>query len=100
MTEFDTAAVIECASLAPSVHNTQPWKFVPTGSGLDVFAERGRQLDYLDPPSRQLHVSCGAALEFACVATRAAGRACDVQLLPDPARTDLLGHVAAGDARP
>lgn len=100
MTEFDAGAVIECASLAPSVHNTQPWKFVPTASGLDVFAESGRQLGYLDPTSRQLHVSCGAALEFACVATRAAGRACDVQLLPEPARDDLLAHLAVGDNEP
>src|SRR3954452_24491954 len=100
MTEFDTAAVIECASLAPSVHNTQPWKFVPTGSGLDMLADSGRQLDYLDPTSRQLHVSCGAALEFAVVTTRAVGRACHVQLLPDPARADLLAHVEVGGEEP
>lgn len=100
MTDFDPAAVIECASLAPSVHNTQPWRFEPTTSGLDMFAESGRQLDYLDPTSRQLHISCGAALEFANVATRAAGRACRVHLLPDPTRADLLAQVDVGDEEP
>ena len=100
MAEFDVTAVIECANLAPSVHNTQPWRFDATGTGLDMFAEAGRRLDYLDPTSRQLHVSCGAALEFASVATRAAGRNCDVRLMPDPAQPDLLARLEFGGERP
>jgi len=100
MTDFDTAAVIECASLAPSVHNTQPWSFVPTDAGLDMFAEPGRRLDYLDPTSRQLHISCGAALEFASIGTRAAGRACDVLMLPDQAHPDLLARLGFGAEAP
>ena len=100
MTDFDTTAVIECASLAPSVHNTQPWKFVDTGAGLEMYAEPGRRLDYLDPTARQLHISCGAALEFASVSTRAAGRACDIRLLPDPAQPDLLARLEIGADAP
>lgn len=100
MTEFDKAAVIECANLAPSVHNTQPWTFAGTDAGLDMYAEPGRRLDYLDPTSRQLHVSCGAALEFAIVAARAAGRACDVRLLPDPAQHHLLARIELGGGQP
>src|SRR5438270_9493181 len=100
MTEFDTTAVIECANLAPSVHNTQPWTFVDTDTGLDMYAEAGRRLDYLDPTSRQLHVSCGAAIEFAVLVTRAAGKACEVRLLPDPAKPDLLAQLEFGAAQP
>ena len=100
MPDLDIAAVIECASLAPSVHNTQPWTFVASDAALDMYAEPGRQLDYLDPTSRQLHVSCGAAIEFAAVAVRAAGRACQVRVLPDPGRPDLLARLEFGGEAP
>src|SRR5947209_3820426 len=96
MADFDTADIIECANLAPSVHNTQPWSFVATESRLELFADGGRRLDYLDPTGRQLHVSCGAAIEFAYLAIRAAGRQCDVHPLPDPARPDLLASLQIG----
>ena len=49
------------ATLAPSVHNTQPWRFVLRPGVLDVFADRGRQLAVLDPTGRQLHLSVGCA---------------------------------------
>ena len=51
------------ATLAPSVHNTQPWSLRLTKEGgLDIFADRARQLAVLDPTSRQLTISCGCAL--------------------------------------
>ena len=100
MTDFDIAAVLECASLAPSVHNTQPWSFVATDAGLDVFAEPERRLDYLDPTARQLHISCGAAVEFASIGTRAAGKSCEVHLLPDPGQPDLLAQLEFGADEP
>jgi hypothetical protein len=42
------------ATLAPSVHNTQPWRLVIKGGELNVFADRSRQLQVLDPTTRQL----------------------------------------------
>ena len=97
MPDADLSLIIECATLAPSVHNTQPWTFQAAGSGIDVLADSERRLDYLDPTSRLLHVSCGAAIEFAYLAARAAGRRCDVGLLPDAARPDLLARLELGD---
>jgi nitroreductase len=43
------------ATLAPSVHNTQPWRFVLRPGVLDVYADRGRQRsccisDVMGPP--------------------------------------------------
>lgn len=96
MADFDLTTVIECASLAPSVHNTQPWGFSMSGSSIEVLAEPARRLDYLDPTSRLLHVSCGAAIEFAWLAVRAMGRQCDVHVLPDPARPELLARLDVG----
>ena len=101
MADVDMTVIIECARLAPSVHNTQPWTLHPTGDGIEVLAEGQRRLDYLDPTSRLLHVSCGAAIEYAYLAARVDGRHCDVELLPDPARPELLARVnVAGEEPP
>lgn len=77
--------VVQGAMLAPSVHNTQPWRFTDDDDGLDLWADAGRRLPVLDPDGRQLHLSCGAALQHAQVAARALGLDSDIVLLPDPA---------------
>ena len=100
MADDDLAVIIECASLAPSVHNTQPWRLQPDGDGIDVLADPSRQLDFLDPTSRQLQISCGAAIEFGYLAARAAGRRTTVRLRPDPSRSELLARVDLGGEEP
>lgn len=50
------------ATLAPSVHNTQPWKLRVGSDGLSLSADRSRQLPVLDPTARQLLISCGCAV--------------------------------------
>ena len=85
--------LVAMATLAPSVHNTQPWHFVRRGDALDLRADRSRQLSVLDPDGRQLVQSCGAALHHLRVATRAAGRDLVVELLPEPTDRDLLARV-------
>ena len=55
----------EFAALAPSVHNTQPWRFVAGPHTLEVHTDPQRNLGYLDPDGRQMHISCGLAAEFA-----------------------------------
>ncbi len=64
---------VAAATKAPSVHNTQPWRFRIDGDGVACFADFSRQLPVLDPTRRQLYVSCGAALHHLTVALRAAG---------------------------
>jgi len=101
MAETDLDVVVQCAVLAPSVHNTQPWRLHDAGGEvLEVFADPGRQLAFLDPAGRQLHISCGAAVEFGFLAARSLGRRCDVSLRPDPARPDLLATLALGERQP
>lgn len=82
---------IEAAALAPSVHNTQPWAFVPGEHTLDIYADRSRQLTVLDPTGRQLHISLGCALFNARVALAAAGLGVQVERLPEAGQPD---HVA------
>ena len=72
---------VEHALRAPSVHNTQPWRWRidPADGVVELHADRGRQLTATDPDGRDLLISCGAALGHLAVALRAgisgAGRA-------------------------
>ncbi|HET6908386.1 MAG TPA: nitroreductase family protein [Mycobacteriales bacterium] len=84
------------ASLAPSVHNTQPWQFAVAGHTLEVRADVERQLSYLDASSRLLHLSCGAAIEFARLAVRVLGHACIVRLVPRADEPRLLATLTIG----
>jgi nitroreductase len=90
--------VVEAATRAPSIHNTQPWFFTASGDVLDVHTDPERALPVLDPSGRQRIISCGVAVEFAVLALRAAGWDADVVLLPDPSEPDHLASVRA--ARP
>ena len=83
MNQDELEKVAAFASLAPSVHNTQPWQFVATGQTLQVRACPDRQLPFLDDTSRQLHISCGAAVEFGRLAIAVLGYSCVLRLLPN-----------------
>ncbi|MBO3740231.1 Acg family FMN-binding oxidoreductase [Actinoplanes flavus] len=66
------------ARYAPSIHNTQPWRWVVSGGRLELFAVTARQLRFQDPDRHMLLVSCGAALHHARVALDAEGWAYEV----------------------
>jgi nitroreductase len=61
-TTEELEAAADAARLAPSVHNTQPWRIVMHPQQLDLRADRSRQLTTLDPVGRGLVQSVGAAL--------------------------------------
>ena len=78
---------------APSIHNTQPWRWVYRRGVLELYADRSRQLPALDPDGRSLLLSCGAALELARLGFAAAGWRTEVDRLPDPDHPDLLARI-------
>jgi nitroreductase len=87
------AQVVGAATKAPSIHNTQPWRFTARADQLDIFFDRSRALPVLDPTHRQQVISCGIAVEFAVVALAAAGWLTEVELLTDDADPDHLAIV-------
>ena len=91
--------VVEAATRAPSIHNTQPWSFTVTGGRLDVHTDPSRALHALDRSGRQRVISCGVAVEFALVALRAEGVEVAVELQPDPAAPELLATLTATGPR-
>lgn len=93
---IDWRELITFATLAPSGHNTQPWRFRPRGNVLELLADRTRRLPVADPHDRELVISCGAALEMLRIAMRHAWRSARIERFPDPAETDLLARIAPG----
>jgi nitroreductase len=55
------AYLIEVAARAPSVHNTQPWRFKVGERAIELYADARRQLGE-DRTGREMLISCGAAL--------------------------------------
>jgi nitroreductase len=47
--------LIGAAGAAPSIHNTQPWRFRVTGDLIEVHGDPGRMLWVADPRGRALH---------------------------------------------
>jgi nitroreductase len=90
----------ELAVLAPSVHNSQPWRLELQPDRLLIRADRSRQLTAMDPAGRELVLSVGAALFNARVALAADGWAADVDRIPDGGDADLLVVVRPLDAAP
>ncbi|HET7232810.1 MAG TPA: nitroreductase family protein [Longimicrobium sp.] len=86
------------AVLAPSSHNTQPWRFHVCGDTVALYADRTRSLRIVDPRDRELLISCGGALYFLRLAMRRFGHAGEVTLFPDRQDHDLLALVGLGGA--
>lgn len=84
---------IALATRAPSVHNTQPWRWVIGDGSLRLFADWERHAPVTDPDGRDLVISCGAALHHLRIAFAALGWTTVVRRLPDPVDPTLLASV-------
>ena len=82
---------VALACRAPSLHNTQPWRWTFDGAGLDLFADRKRAVLSSDSTGREVLLSCGAVLDHLRVAMAAAGWDTTVERFPDSHDPD---HVA------
>jgi nitroreductase len=80
------AGLLRAATLAPSMHNTQPWRFriLRARQEIELYADPARTLRFSDPHGRAVHIACGAALFNLRLAIMVAGREPVARLLPDP----------------
>ena len=92
--------MVSLATRAPSVHNTQPWLWRSSETGLELFADWSRQLIRADPEGRDLLISCGAALHHLQIAAAALGWTADVRRCPDPDYPRLLAAITFAPREP
>jgi nitroreductase len=93
-------AAIEAAVRAPSLHNSQPWRFRVRGGAIEVRLDRARQLPATDPTGWAARIAIGAATFNLRLAVAVQGWQPQVRLGPDRADPELLSVVSAGERRP
>lgn len=78
------ANAVQLACRAPSLHNSQPWRWVVEGNELQLFADPSRNVRSTDQSGRETLLSCGAVLDHLRVAMATAGWATFVSRFPNP----------------
>jgi nitroreductase len=96
---IDVATAVAAAIHAPSMHNSQPWRFRVRSDAVDVRLDPERQLPASDPSGWAGRLACGAAVFNLRVALAVQGVQATVTLRPDPADPDLMARVSFGERR-
>ncbi|MFF5235477.1 nitroreductase [Dactylosporangium sp. NPDC000521] len=87
------------AGFAPSILDTQPWRWRLIGDTLALYLDRGR-IDDVDADGRLAILSCGAALHHARVALEAEGWRLTTHRRTDPADPDRLASLRLEERSP
>lgn len=93
-------AAVALACRAPSMHNTQPWRWRLGDSSVHLYADPQRCLPATDPDGADLVLSCGAALHHLRVALAALGMRAVVRRLPNASDPDHLASVELSRQEP
>jgi nitroreductase len=85
--------VLSLATRAPSIHNSQPWRWKVGARSLHLYADTSKHLPNTDPDSRDLLLSCGLSLHHCVVALAALGWQAKVHRFPNPAEPEHLAAI-------
>jgi hypothetical protein len=91
--EVDLETALLMAIRAPSIHNSQPWRWRVRPHGVELYTDATRRLTRTDPAGRDQVISCGAALHHLLVGLADAGQGARVRRLPEPSRPFHLATV-------
>src|ERR1700736_5445080 len=75
---------VQLACRAPSLHNSQPWRWVIRSGTLNLFADPSRIGHHTDSTGREVIISCGAVLDHLRVAAAAEGWSAAIDRFPNP----------------
>ncbi|NUS73124.1 MAG: nitroreductase [Corynebacteriales bacterium] len=89
--------LVAAATAAPSMHNTQPWRFRITGSFIEIQIDPQRALPAEDPQGWTQRLACGAALFNLRMALMSAGFAPKVNMGLAGQSGAAVAQVALGD---
>ncbi|GAB2958370.1 hypothetical protein GCM10027280_53890 [Micromonospora polyrhachis] len=96
----DLRAAVSAAGRAPSVHNTQPWRFRLRDGGIEVLVDPQRRLPVTDPTGWAARLSCGAAVFNLRLALAVAGTPAQVRVRPYPEEPDVVARLTPDRPRP
>jgi nitroreductase len=99
LTEDEVGILLAAAVHAPSMHNTQPWRFEVQGSVIDVLLDEERLLPLEDVSGRAAHIAVGAAVFNLQVAAAMLGHDSRIAVHPDPVRPDITARVFLADRK-
>ena len=91
----DRATITSAAALAlraPSVHNSQPWRWRVSTDSIHLYADPQLHLVHTDPDARDLYLSCGITLHHMRVALASLGWKATVRHFPN---AEDRYHIAA-----
>jgi nitroreductase len=93
LTDDEVGILLTAASHAPSIHNTQPWRFEVQGPVIDVLLDEEHVLPVSDPSGRAARIGIGAAVFSVRVAAAMLGHESRVAPNPDPHCPQLAARV-------
>jgi nitroreductase len=96
----DLRRAVAAAVRAPSLHNSQPWRFRLRDGAIEVLADPARQLAVADSTGWAVRIACGAATCNARLALAAAGTPAEVVFRPDRTDAELVARLTPGRPRP
>ncbi|MFG1912309.1 Acg family FMN-binding oxidoreductase [Kribbella sp. NPDC048928] len=99
LTDDEVGILLAAAVHAPSLHNTQPWRFEVQGLAVDVLLDEERKLPLEDPSGRAVHIAVGAAVFNIQVAAAILGHETQVAVQPDPVRPEVTARVFLADRK-
>jgi nitroreductase len=100
LTATEFRGVVAAAVRAPSLHNSQPWRFRLRDGTIEVYADPARRLPAADPTDWALRIACGAAILNARLALAVLGLIAGVRLRPVAADPDLMARLTLTAQRP
>jgi nitroreductase len=85
--------LLRYAILAPSSHNTQPWRFAIRDNRILVYVNKDRWLTVADADQRELYTSVGCALENLIISAEHFGYGVSTRYFPERDNHNLVAEV-------
>ena len=97
LTDDEVGILLAAAVHAPSMDNTQPWRFEVAGPVIDVRLDEDLVLPAADPAGRAIRIGLGAAAFNLRVAAAMLGHESAFAVTPDPAEPEVVARIYLSD---
>lgn len=92
--------LVRFATLAANSHNTQPWLFERSPTGIAILPDVARRCPAVDPDDHHVFATLGCAAENIAIAAPSLGRAAEVVFEAEAKRVNIVLTSGASSAHP